>query len=395
VEFVGIDWATRRAAWCAVDAAGRRLGEGAVSADEGGLLRLVADRGLEVTAAVEMMSGAAWVAETLRGVGWTVRVADARRARALAPLAAKTDRIDARVLAELARRELVPEVWVPSVTDRALLEQLLRRMHLIRLRTSAKNRIFGLLSQWGVRAGVTHLRQLGAVDALAERGVPEVWRASISEAIAVIDMLDERIAPIDADLVRLARADERATLLRTIPGVGWLLGLTFAAEIGDISRFSTAGKLVGYSGLVPRVRQSGESSRTGRLAKAGSPLLLGRGRGRAARLASAEPVAPALRRRPRPSRSRQRGEIRGRAEDPDRGLARVVAPATVQARRLERGIDCPGKLRPAPGRLTARLRIEKPGQLPPDMMRRPSAERELSPTSASPEPKDPRLAPTT
>jgi transposase len=116
------------------------------------LLRLVAERGLEVTAA-EMMSGAAWIAETLRGVGWTVRVADARRARALAPLAAKTDRIDARVLAELARRALLPEVWVPSVADRALLEQLLRRMHLIRPRTSAKNRIFGLLTQWACAPG--------------------------------------------------------------------------------------------------------------------------------------------------------------------------------------------------------------------------------------------------
>jgi hypothetical protein len=65
----------------------------------------------------------------------------------------------------------------------------------------------------------------------------------------------------------LARGDGRARLLRTIPGVGWLLGLTFASEIGDISRFSSAGKLVGYPGLVPRVRQSGESSRTGRLAR--------------------------------------------------------------------------------------------------------------------------------
>jgi transposase len=180
-----------------------------------------------------------------------VRVADARRARALAPLAAKTDRIDARVLAELARRDLVPEVWVPALADRALLEQLLRRAHLIRLRTSAKNRIFGLLSEWGVRASVTSLRRPDAVDALAERGVPEVWRGSIAEAIAVIDVLDARLSPIDADLVRLARGDERARLLRTIPGVGWLLGLTFAAEIGDISRFPAAGKLVGYSGLVP------------------------------------------------------------------------------------------------------------------------------------------------
>ncbi len=177
MEFVGIDWATRRAAWCALDEAGRRLGEGAVSADEGGLLRLVADRGPEVTAAVEMMSGAAWIAESLRAVGWKVAVADARRARALAPLAAKTDRVDARVLAELAWRQLVPEVWVPPLADRALRERLLRRMHVIRLRTSAKNRIFGLLSQWGVRAGVERLRQPGAIDALADRGVPDVWRA--------------------------------------------------------------------------------------------------------------------------------------------------------------------------------------------------------------------------
>jgi transposase len=241
------------------------------------LLRLVAGRGVEVTAAVEMMSGAAWIAETLRSVGWTVRVADARRARALAPLAAKTDRIDARVLAELARRELVPEVWVASFADRALLEQLLRRMHLIRLRTSAKNRIFGLLSQWGVRAGVGHLRRPGAVDALAERGVPEVWRASIAEAIAVIDVLDARIAPIDADLLRLARGDQRAGLLRTIPGVGWLLGLTFAAEIGDIARFPSARQLVGYSGLVPasanpaRAHEPGGSRRPARRCCAGRP----------------------------------------------------------------------------------------------------------------------------
>jgi transposase len=202
-----------------------------------------------------------------------VQVADARRARALAPLAAKTDRIDARVLAELARRRLVPQVWTPSLADRALLERLQRRMHLIRLRTSAKNRIFGLLSQWGVRSSVKLLRHPTAIEELAERGVPEVWRRSIAEAVAVIDLLDRRLVPIDAELLELARADERAALLRTIPGVGWLLGLTFAVEIGDIRRFRSASKLVGYSGLVPRVHQSGETSPTGRLSKAGAPLL--------------------------------------------------------------------------------------------------------------------------
>jgi transposase len=62
-------------------------------------------------------------------------------------------------------------------------------------------------------------------------------------------------------------------LLMTIPGIAELLGLTLAAEIGDISRFSTARKLVGYSGLTPTIKQSGQSSRTGRLSKAGPNTL--------------------------------------------------------------------------------------------------------------------------
>jgi transposase len=273
VEYVGIDWATRKAAWCALDAGGGIVGEGVVPADLDGVLRLVTSVGREVCAAIEMMSGAAWVAETLEAAGWHVQVADSRRARALAPLAAKTDKIDARALAELARRDLVPAVWVPPFADRALLEQLLRRMHLVRLRTSGKNRIFGILTQWGVRVSLTRLRKADGLELLERRGVPEVWRDSVREALRTIDYLDERVAQLDDVLRPLAREDERAQLLTTIPGVGPLLALTIAAVIGDVSRFGSASQLVGYSGLVPRIHQSGQSSRTGRLSKAGSPLL--------------------------------------------------------------------------------------------------------------------------
>jgi transposase len=59
----------------------------------------------------------------------------------------------------------------------------------------------------------------------------------------------------------------------TIPGVAELLGLTLAAEIGDIARFPSARKLVGYAGLAPRIKQSGQSSRVGRLSKAGPETL--------------------------------------------------------------------------------------------------------------------------
>src|SRR4029450_12730074 len=106
-------------------------------------------------------------------VGWDVRLADARKVKSIAPLACKTDRVDAPVVADLVRRDLVPGVWVPALEWPANRERLRRRSHLIRLRTSAINRSFGLLTQWGLRRNLTALRQPGALDELAERGVPQ------------------------------------------------------------------------------------------------------------------------------------------------------------------------------------------------------------------------------
>jgi transposase len=273
MQYLGIDWSYRRAAWCALDQSGGLVGEGAVPADEDGLARLVLELGVEVRAVVEMMSGAIWVRDTLAAAGWQVQIAHARKVRDVAPLACKTDKVDARVLAELCRRDLVPELWVPSLEDRELRERLRRRMHLVRMRASAMNRIFGLLTQWGLRLSLKRLREPDAMKLLVEHGIPEVWRRSIAEAIDVIDLLDARITPLDQELRPLARADHRVVLLDTIPGVGDLLGLTLASEIGDVARFGSPRKLIGYAGLAPKINQSGDRSRTGALSKAGSRTL--------------------------------------------------------------------------------------------------------------------------
>jgi transposase len=135
------------------------------------------------------------------------------------------------------------------------------------------NRIFGLLTQWGLRLSLRRLREPGAMELLEQRGVPEVWRRSIAEAIDVIDLLDARIGALDQELRPLARADRRVVLLDTIPGVGDLLGLTIASEIGDVARFGSPGKLIGYAGLAPKVNQSGDRSQSGSLSKAGSRTL--------------------------------------------------------------------------------------------------------------------------
>jgi transposase len=257
MQYVGIDWAYARAAWCARESGGGIDDEGFVPADEDGLGRLVLKLGSDVRACLEMMSGAAWVQDRLTAAGWEVEIADARRVKNIAPLACKTDKVDARVLAELCRRDLVPALWVPALEERALRERLRRRLHLVRLRSSAKNRIFGLLTQWGLRISVARLREPDGMALLEDRGVPAVWRRSVAEALAVIDLLDERIAPLDRELLPLARADRRVQLLDTIPGIGPLLGLTIASEIGQVARFAGPRKLIGYPGWRPRCTSPG------------------------------------------------------------------------------------------------------------------------------------------
>jgi hypothetical protein len=90
--------------------------------------------------------------------------------------------------------------------------------------------------------------------------MPAVWRRSIVEALEVIDLLDERLAPLEAELKLIARADPDVALLRTIPGVGGLLAPTISAEIGDISRCSSPRKLVGHAGMAPRASASPASA---------------------------------------------------------------------------------------------------------------------------------------
>ena len=120
MKYVGLDWAYRQAQWCALAPGGEIASEGRVAADRDGLARLVFELGDEVKACVEMMSGALWVRDELVACGWQVEVADARKVKTVAPLAAKTDKVDARLLAELSRRDLVPALWLPSLDERAL-----------------------------------------------------------------------------------------------------------------------------------------------------------------------------------------------------------------------------------------------------------------------------------
>jgi transposase len=111
----GLDLSRRRLDVCLVDEVGEPVAQIAVPPDVDGLARLAARlSGERVRAVIESMTGARFIHDTLEELGWEVLVADAQKVKGLAPLACKTDKIDARVLAELSWRDLVPAIWLPD-----------------------------------------------------------------------------------------------------------------------------------------------------------------------------------------------------------------------------------------------------------------------------------------
>jgi transposase len=172
--YVGLDLSRKRLDFHAADTDGEPVAVGAAPPDADGLRHLVRRLGdAEVVAVIETMNGARFVHDQLELEGWDVRVADARKARALAPLACKTDRIDAWVLAELARRDLVPEVWLPDPTVRAERERARFRLHLVRHRSALKNRIHATLIAFGHPCPVSDLFGVGGRRLLERLALPE------------------------------------------------------------------------------------------------------------------------------------------------------------------------------------------------------------------------------
>src|SRR5215210_3037647 len=273
--FAGLDLSRKRLDVHVVDVAGRTVLETAAPLDADGLRGLVerVEPLGPVRAAIESMNGARFVHDRLERLGWEVEIADAQKTKGLAPLACKTDRIDARVLAQLSRRALVPAIWLPDPAVRAERERARFRLHLVRHRVALKNRIHATLIAFGKPCPVSDLFGATGRELLDRLDIPEPWRGTIDASLRLIDDLDRQTADCEHELRRLGADHRYIPLLTTIPGIAWVLGYTIAAEIGDIERFPSPRKLIGYTGLTPRVEQSGERDRRGPLRKNGPNYL--------------------------------------------------------------------------------------------------------------------------
>jgi transposase len=308
---VGLDLSRKRVDVCLISGEGELVEPFRAPADRDGLYgltRRVAVYDEPVRGVVESMNGARFVHDELVKYGWEVLVADAQRVKGLAPLACKTDKVDARVLAELSFRGLVPAIWLPTPELRAERERAQWRLHLVKHRAILKNRVHASLIAFGHQVPMADLFGVAGRRLLAELDFPEPWLGHVRASLELIDDLERRIGEIERWLRRSGADHRYIPLLMTAPGIGWITGFTMAAEIGEISRFSSPVKLTGYTGLCPRVSQSGEVDRRGPLAKHG-PRYLRWGLMEAAIAASSHPLFKERYQRTKRRLGRQRAKV--------------------------------------------------------------------------------------
>jgi len=274
-EYIGIDLHKAFFQACAISPTGDRRWEGRFPRTAAGMAQLVA-RGVggDVAIAVEA-SGPTWAfVDALAPTGARVCVVDPRKTRLKAGFAAKTDRLDARRLADALRRESVVSIYVPPPAIRELREVCRGRHQVVRLRTRLAQMIRALLLRCdaGEPPG-TRLYAPAAFAWLAAVQVPPAADRTLHRLERLYRAVHVDAQAADREVRERAKTDLIAVRLDDLVGVGPILALTVRAEIGDIARFRSGPALASYAGLVPRVDSSAGRMYHGRITREGSPWL--------------------------------------------------------------------------------------------------------------------------
>lgn len=223
----------------------------------------------EVKVAIEPVGGWRWATKQLADAGMEVHIAHPQKVRLIAQSNQKHDAGDAKMLAELLRSGFFPEAYRISDELYHLRTMLRERNFIIKLRTSAKNRLHGIATTQGLH----HIKGGNPLQKKGKEGIMQGDNTVLKELHQLIEDLDRRMIPFDAFIEEEVPKHPIATLLMTMPSVGKITALTVIAEVGDFARFSSGKQLTAFAGLVPRQRSSGTTVKFGSITNAGSPLL--------------------------------------------------------------------------------------------------------------------------
>ncbi len=218
--------------------------------------------------AVETVGNWYWIVDEIEGAGHKPLLVHARKAKLMMGSINKTDKLDNRGINRLQRTGTLPTVWIPPGEVRDQRELPRTRMMLVRQRTQLKNRIQASFAKYGLT--VTEVsdtfgkRGREIVDQRMS-GLPPHTCYTTGCLLDQLDNLEAQLKAVEKRTEETFAPTQENGLLRSIPGVGRLLSVVIACEIGRIERFPRAEQLASYAGTTPRVHSSGGKTRYGPL----------------------------------------------------------------------------------------------------------------------------------
>ena len=225
---------------------------------------------------IVMESTSVWehIYDMIEEMNYSIKLANPLKTRAIAEARIKTDKVDASTLADLLRANLVAESYIPTKEIRMLRNIVRTRKSLVQGKVKTKNKIHAILIKTGLKLPFRTLCKSSMAWIVEEIETKHFNMKYITASyINMLEHYNFEIGKIDERLAEIAMKDDRVQLLKTIPGIGNIIALTIISEIGEINRFESSQKLSSYAGLVPGIRQSGNTLKFGRLIKQSSKNL--------------------------------------------------------------------------------------------------------------------------
>ena len=269
---IGLDLGDRTSDYSVLDEQGSIVEEGRLATTQAGLSRRFGALP-RARIAMEVGTHSPWVSRLLKDLGHEVLVANARKLRLIFENRRKTDRVDARLLARLARFDpvLLASLEHRSESVAADLAVIRARDALVRVRTQLVNHVRGAVKSSGSRVARCSTETF---PKNAAAHVPDSLRQALAPVLGVIEQVSTKIGELDEHVERLAAQKYPETqLVEAVPSIGALTALTFVLTLQQPDRFANSRAVGAYLGLVPARSQSGASDPQLRITKEGDMYL--------------------------------------------------------------------------------------------------------------------------
>jgi transposase len=271
-EYVGIDLHRRRSVIVRVNEQGEKLSAIRIDNDPQLVAKAVAEAGENPEVVLEATYGWYWLADLLSELGADVHLASPSGLN-WGNRRVKNDENDALDLVKKLRLGELPEAWIAPPETREIRELVRYRAKLVRMRSGLKAQVHSVMAKHNVLPCRLDMFGPGGQAQLDALRLPRGYTNRIESLRDLIIFFDREVTMLEREIHQMLKDDKGYNAIQKIPGIGRVFAAIFVAEIGDVSRFSSADKLCSWAGLTPKHRESDIKVTRGRITKMGSKLV--------------------------------------------------------------------------------------------------------------------------